>query len=192
MFAVAALLILAIPAAQAQTYISACGGSFNLTKWAVSPPNPQAGDTVVLNATGTETGTTPLTGGVGVINAYLFGLEVFTAPFAVSSPVLIPLAPSPLSSAHCSCSHPRHTTRAPLAPQTCNATTIDVLGLATGYLSAPTCGASDPISQGQQGKIGFSLAIPSEGSGLGQLTIILSAADTAAELAYCANITLTL
>ena len=63
-----------------------------------------------------------------------------------------------------------------------------MLGVATGYLSAPAC----PIAQGQQGKIGFSLDVPSEASGLGQLTIILSAADTAGSLAYCANITLTL
>ena len=81
----------------------------------------------------------------------------------------------------------------PAAPaQTCNQTTIDVLGLATGYLSAPTCGATCPIARGQQGKVGFSLAIPGEAAGLGQLVIILSASDTAGNLAYCANITLTL
>jgi hypothetical protein len=65
----------------AQTYINDCGGSFNITKWVISPPNPQAGDTVTLNATGVELGSTPLTGGTGVINAYLFGAQVFTAPF---------------------------------------------------------------------------------------------------------------
>lgn len=78
----ALLLLAAAPAALAQTYISSCGGTFNLTKFAVTPPNPQAGDTVVMNVTGTETGA-PLAGGTGVINAYLFGAEVFTAPFAV-------------------------------------------------------------------------------------------------------------
>ena len=76
--------------------------------------------------------------------------------------------------------------------QTCNQTVIDVLDLATGYLNAPTCNASNPISQGQMGKIGFSLAIPVEASGLGALTIILNASDVSGNTAYCANITLTL
>ena len=79
----ALLLLAAAPAALAQTYISSCGGTFNLTKFAVTPPNPQAGDTVVMNVTGTETGAAPLSGGTGVINAYLFGAEVFTYPIAV-------------------------------------------------------------------------------------------------------------
>lgn len=126
-------------AASAQTYINACGGSFNLTKWLVSPPNPQAGDTVVLNATGTETGAA-LTGGAGTINAYLFGADVFTAPF-----------------------------------NTCGLTQIDVLGLATGILNAPAC----PIAPGAQGKIGFTLPIPGEASGLGLLNIVLNASDSA-------------
>jgi hypothetical protein len=151
------LLILALallPVASAQTYITPCGGTFNLTKWVVTPANPAAGDTVVLNVTGVETGSTALTGGQGVINAYLFGADVFTAPFA-----------------------------------TCNQTTIDVLGLATGYLDAPHCGPTEPISQGQQGKINFSLAIPGEASGLGELTIILSASDSGNSLAcaYCCS-----
>ena len=81
-FALAALLLAAAPAARAQTYIASCGGSMNLTKFVVQPVNPQAGDTVILNATGTETGAT-LSGGAGVINAYLFGLPVFNAPFTV-------------------------------------------------------------------------------------------------------------
>ena len=125
-------------AASAQTYINACGGSFNLTKWLVTPPNPAAGDTVTLNATGTETGAA-LTGGTGTINAYLFGADVFTAPFS-----------------------------------SCGQTQIDVLGLATGILDAPAC----PIATGAQGKIGFTLPIPGEAAGLGQLNIILNASDS--------------
>ncbi len=76
-------LLAAVPAALAQTYITSCGGTFNLTKFMVTPANPQAGDTVVLNSTGIETGSAPLTGGAGVIDAYLFGIEAFTAPFTV-------------------------------------------------------------------------------------------------------------
>ncbi len=58
---------------------ASCGGSFNNTSVKLSPPSPQAGDTVVLNATGVETGAV-LSGGSGVINAFLFGDNVFTAP----------------------------------------------------------------------------------------------------------------
>ena len=41
----------------------------------VTPPSPQAGDTVIVNGTGTAS--VGITGGTGEIDAYLFGLNVF-------------------------------------------------------------------------------------------------------------------
>ena len=44
------------------------------------PPPFILGDTVILNATGVSAVTNAVTGGTGVINAFLFGSNVFTAP----------------------------------------------------------------------------------------------------------------
>ena len=130
-----------------------------MTSITVHPASPQAGDTVVLNATGVSGCVRPcpalqsalpashppapfrsalLTGGSGTINAYLFGSDVFTAPV-----------------------------------NTCGYTDVDVLGVADGSLYGPNCSPQTPIQPGQQGTISFSMAIPSEGQGLGQLNVIV-------------------
>lgn len=67
--------------AQAQNppaVLTSCGGYVKWANLTVTPAAPQAGDTVYINGTGLTQA--PCSGGVGAINAYLFGADMFTAP----------------------------------------------------------------------------------------------------------------
>lgn len=58
--------------------------------------------------------------------------------------------------------------------------------------SGPSCSAQAPLTPGQAGTISFSMQIPSEAAGLGQLAIIVNASDQNNAFSWCANMTLTL
>jgi hypothetical protein len=65
---------------------------------------------------------------------------------------------------------------------------IDVLGLTTGVFNALAC----PIAAGGAISGSFSLDIPDEAAGLGDLQIILNATNQDGQVAMCLNISVTL
>ena len=65
---------------------------------------------------------------------------------------------------------------------------IDVLGLTTGVLDALQC----PVAAQAPVKVGFSMLIPDEAQGLGQLQIIVNSTDQNKATAMCLNLTITL
>ena len=72
---VAAVLAAAgLCAAQAPTINSTCLGQIRWSNFTITPAIPQAGDTLVLNATGVMAGI--VGGGAGEIDAFLFGSEM--------------------------------------------------------------------------------------------------------------------
>ncbi len=75
-----ALTCFAVPtsAQQPNATLASCGGTANFTSMAINPPAPQAGQTVSLNTSGVASSV--ISGGAGTISAFLFGVEVFTAP----------------------------------------------------------------------------------------------------------------
>ncbi len=56
--------------------IVSCGGEIFFNALIVSPPAPQAGQTVFVNATGGASNAA-ISGGSGLVTAYLFGDQVF-------------------------------------------------------------------------------------------------------------------
>ena len=56
-----------------------CGGYVTWQAFSITPPAPQAGDTVYVRGNGT-TSTVTVTNGTGFIDAYLYGIDVFEQP----------------------------------------------------------------------------------------------------------------
>jgi len=81
-------LLAVIASVVSQPIINSCGGNFKINHWVINPPNPQAGDTVTINATGIQS-RGKLAGGQGNIQAFLFGLDVFSASFSSCNETLI-------------------------------------------------------------------------------------------------------
>lgn len=73
--------------------------------------------------------------------------------------------------------------------QTCGQNqSVDVMGIVTGTMNALAC----PLAPAAAAAMSFNIVIPSEGSGLGQLTIILNATQQTNLPAFCVNLTVTL
>jgi hypothetical protein len=62
------------------TSCSWVASSVHWTNISWTPANPQAGDTVIVNATGVAS--TAVTGGSGSIDAYIYGVDMFSSPIS--------------------------------------------------------------------------------------------------------------
>ena len=76
-----------------------------------------------------------------------------------------------------------------LAIKTCGQNQpVDVMGIVTGNMNALAC----PLAPAAAAALSFNIVIPSEGAGLGALTIILNATQQTNLPAFCVNLTVTL
>ena len=189
--------------AQNAALVSSCGGAVALSGLALTPPNPQAGDDLTLNATAVNNEKIAITGGSGTINAYLWGSLVFNAPVATCGTTSIVSLRSSVnaklqfvqfdvclsSSVNANFSSMCLTTTDPLPAHFLHAPPPqNILNAAQGVFYGLTC----PLKSGGKDSISYAMSIPQAAGGLGSLSIIFNTTDSAGTQAFCVNISVTL
>ena len=179
-----ALASLSVAAAQPAT-LQPCGGSITWSSLVITPTNPQAGDTVTLNATGVASSSiTSSPASEGIISAYLFGLEAFAAPVntcgAGQQVDVMGITTGDFDALSCPiAAHSKATLGFSIAIPSVRRSRARARALVT-HRSARKRALTRPPHH------------PQVAQGLGQLQIFVNATDQNSAVAYCLNMSVTL